>query len=577
MANDFIDRAIEGISNCNIFPYNTETEIDELIQENMYFHERLDRISHENKSLAADLRKSRDDCDRLEQAIEENREIYLLAIEAAKLGIYDTDAKDEDFKVKGNWLSRLGYNPALANDADITWESLIHPEDHDRVMSAFQKEIDGEVDSLAIEYRLRAADGQYRWILESSKVIGKRRNRKTRIVGTHYDITERKLAEEKEREQRAFTDAISESAAVFNSTLELDKVINLILVNVSKVIPNDESDVWLLDKSQKNVHPASRRDMYGRILASSSVIIPLEEIGIFKQISETRMPVYLPKMPQNSCPIPSRNPNCQSLICTPICFGEYLLGYLVLNSLQKNFYTQMQIQRLQIFANQAAIAVRNAQLYSQAKEAAALEERQRLARDMHDVISQTLFSATIKSEALPYLMDSEPPEVVKEDLNELHRLTRGALAEMRTMLMELRPNTIVNTDLGNLLNQMVEGLAGRTTARVDLSTEGVGLLPPDVQTAIFRITQETINNILKHSKADHVQIRFVNKKDGIYLCIEDNGCGFDPACVAVERMGLRIMRERAESINADFELTSQIRKGTKIQLNWKKPQNATIN
>ena len=570
MSNDFIDRAIEGITNYNGLLPENENELNELIQENMELRERLSRFSRENKSLAVDLRKSRDECEKLEQSIEENREIHLLAIEATNLGIYDTDAKDEEFKLKGNWLSRLGYDPGLAGNQDLCWEALIHPEDHDRVMSAFQKEIDGEINSLVIEYRLRAANGQYRWILESSKIIGKCRNKKLRIVGTHLDITERKLAEETEREQRAFTDALSASSSVFNSTLELDKVINLILVNVSKVIPNDESDVWLLDKNRKNVHPASRRNMDGRVLASSSVIFPLEEIDIFQQIVDSRMPVYLPDIQPNYCPIPSRNPTSQSCICTPVSFGEYLLGFLVLTSRKKDFYSPAQIQRLQTFANQAAIAIRNAQLFSQAKEAAALEERQRLARDMHDVISQTLFSASIKSEVLPYLMDTESSEVVKEDLKELNRLTRGALAEMRTMLMELRPNTIVNTDLGNLLTQMVEGLAGRTTARVDLSTEGVGLLPPDVQTAVFRITQETINNILKHSKADSVQIRFVNQQQGIQLSIEDNGCGFDLSKVANERMGLRIMRERAESIHADFEIISQLGAGTKIHLNWMK-------
>jgi Signal transduction histidine kinase len=154
----------------------------------------------------------------------------------------------------------------------------------------------------------------------------------------------------------------------------------------------------------------------------------------------------------------------------------------------------------------------------------------------------------------------------------LHKLTRGALAEMRTMLMELRPNSIVNTDLSNLLRQMVEGLAGRTTAEILLQTEGVGLLPPEVQTAFFRITQEAINNILKHSKADRVTITYKNQKTMAYLCIEDNGCGFDPENVMVERMGVRIMRERAESINALFELTSMQTCGTKIEVNWIKPQ-----
>lgn len=548
-----------------------ENELDGLIQENLDLRTQLDKRAREKKDLADQLRASLNECQKLEQTLKENREIYLLAIEATNLGIYDTEVSDKDYKLKENWLTRLGYDPRLIEDEDQFWETLIHPDDHDRVMTYFQSEVKGDIDSAVLEYRLRAANGEYRWIIESSKTIGTcRENGKLRIVGTHYDITERKLAEEAEREQKIFTDALIASTTVFNSTLNLNKLINLILMNVNKVIPGDDSDIWLLDSSQKNVYPALRKDMDGKVLSSSSVIIPVKEVAIFQEISEKRQSVYLADIQPDTFPIPRRNTRSRSCICTPVIFGSNLLGFLVLNSSKKDFYLPTHIQRAEAFANQAAVAIRNAQLYSQAQEAAALEERQRLARDMHDVISQTLFSATIKAEALPYLMETEPPEEIKKNLQELHRLTRGALAEMRTMLMELRPNTIVNTDLGNLLTQMVEGLAGRTTAKIQLSVEGVGLLPPEVQTAIFRITQESINNILKHSKADSVQITFKNMRNSAMLCVQDNGCGFHPGNVTTERLGLRIMRERADAINASLEITSKPNSGTKILLNWKK-------
>lgn len=527
----------------------------------------------ENARLIKEIGRLQARCQALEKYVTGSREIYLLAIEASNLGIFDTEVRDRDYKLKENWLARLGYDPTLARDEEGIWETLIHPDDKGRVVAEIEKEEKGEIDSLVLEYRIRAADGNYRWILESSKSIGTiRENGKYRLVGTHYDITERKLAEEAQREQRAFADALSETTAVFNRTLNLNEVLSLILENVEKVVPHDDSDIWLIDKKLKRVHPALRKGMDGKVMPASAVIIPVEEIKVFQEIIETRQPVYLPEIQPDTCPIPSRNPNSRSCVCTPVVFGDFLLGFLVLNSSVTNYFTARQIERLQAFSNQAAVAIRNAQLFSQAQEAAALEERQRLAREMHDVISQTLFSATIKAEALPYLIETEPREKIKENLIELHKLTRGALAEMRTMLMELRPNSIVNTDLSNLLRQMVEGLAGRTTAEILLQTEGVGLLPPEVQTAFFRITQEAINNILKHSKADRVTITYKNQKTMAYLCIEDNGCGFDPENVMVERMGVRIMRERAESINALFELTSMQTCGTKIEVNWIKPQ-----
>jgi len=550
---------------------STDSKIDCLIQENFDLHSQLSKKIIENKELANQLRRALDQIRELEQSNSENREIYLLAIEATNLGIYDTKVEDHDFSLKENWLARLGYDPILARDQDITWENLIHPDDHDRVLSTFAQELKGEIDSLVMEYRLRDVNGNYRWIIESSKRIGtSKENGKLRIVGTHYDITARKMAEEAQREQQIFTDALISSTNVFNSTLDLDKLIYLILTYVGRVVPSDDSDVWLIDKKKMNVFPAPRKDMEGNILSTPSVVLPIDDIAIFKEIVHTGKHVYLPDIKPNNFPIPSRNANSRSCLCLPVMFGDYLLGFLVLNSSRKNFYTSTHLQRLQAFVNQAAVAIRNAQLYTQAQEAAALEERQRLARDMHDVISQTLFSATIKAEVLPYLLESEPPEVLKENLRELHRLTRGALAEMRTMLMELRPNTIVNTDFGNLLTQMVEGLAGRTTANIELSANGVGLLPPDVQTAFFRISQESINNILKHSKAKQISIQYINRKEDVTLSINDNGCGFDPAKVPAERMGLRIMRERADSIRAKLYISSQPGKGSKVQILWKK-------
>lgn len=553
-----------------------QSDFEIILQENLDLRNQLTKQTKEFKRLAVQLRQSINQCDRLERSIQESREIYLLAIEAANLGIYDTEINDEDFKLKENWLTRLGYNPTLAHDKDLTWESLIHPDDYERVVTEFQKETTGDTNALSLEYRLRAANGEYRWIIESSKTIGTRRaNGKFRIVGTHFDITERKLAEEAEREQRAFADALSATTAVFNRTLKLDKLVNLILVNVSKVVPNDDSDIWLLDRKSRYVHPAMRKDLDERIIPTPPMRIPVEENRIFWEIFKTRKPVYLNDIQPDNFPIPSRNSNIRSCLCTPVLFNEFLLGFLVVNSSKVNFFTETHIQRLQAFANQAGVAIRNAQLYSQAQEAAALEERQRLARDMHDVISQTLFSATMKAEALPYLLESEPHEKISEDLHELHRLTRGALAEMRTMLMELRPNAIINTDLANLITQMVDGLTGRTSAKIDFFTSGNGLLIPEAQTTYFRITQEAINNILKHSGADKINIVFNNNSDSVHLLIEDNGCGFNPRKISTDHLGLKIMRERAASISATLKIISGPGKGTKILLDWIKSKHGS--
>jgi PAS domain S-box-containing protein len=510
--------------------------------------------------------------------IRENREIYSLAIDVTKLGIYDTNYEDIEQPMKENWLVRLGYNLKEIEDNHKTWLSLIHPDDFDSTVEQFQQAIDGKRNTLSMEYRLKAANGEWRWIIESSKVVDNTcATDRKRIVGTHFDITDRKLAIESERKQRKLAEALISCASIFNSTLDLSKLLNLILLNIFRIVPFDDADIWLIDVDKNIVHPAYKKGKEEYVKPISSVAFRIDEIPVFTKINTSRKPIYISDFKAEKPNIPNRNPNLRSCICSPISFGKYLLGFLVIYSFNSNFYDQQQIEHLQAFTNQAAAAIRNAQLYSTSTEVAALEERQRLAREMHDVISQTLFSASIKAETLPFLLEIDDKEAINNHIIELQKLTRGALAEMRTMLMELRPSTIINTDLSSLLQHMVDGLGGRITAKINFNSKGSGLLPPDVQTAIFRISQEALNNIVKHSKAQLVEITYIKEKRKVILEISDNGCGFQSSRILSEHMGVKIMKERADSVGASFKLSSKPKVGTSIKLTWEELQKGETN
>jgi signal transduction histidine kinase len=189
-------------------------------------------------------------------------------------------------------------------------------------------------------------------------------------------------------------------------------------------------------------------------------------------------------------------------------------------------------------------------------------ERTRLARDLHDAVTQTLFSATLIAEVLPDIWTMSQTEGWKR-LDELRQLTRGALAEMRTLLMELRPSALAEIPLPNLLRQLCESLIGRARLPIELCVEGTRKLPPDLQIGLYRITQEALNNIVKHAKATQATIHLHLNED-VYLLIKDNGCGFDLTAVTPDHLGLRIMCERAEAIGAKFSISSQPGQGTQI-------------
>jgi len=196
---------------------------------------------------------------------------------------------------------------------------------------------------------------------------------------------------------------------------------------------------------------------------------------------------------------------------------------------------------------------------------AVLQERQRLARELHDSVTQTLFAANSIAEALPQLLEKKPARAI-EYSHELVRLTRGATAEMRTLLFELRPDAIVKTHLAILLQQMAIACAGKTDAVLTVTCDEHILLPPETHLACYRVSQEALNNIAKHSDAAQVTLTFHHMDHEFELSIWDNGKGFDLEHVGANHMGLRFMRERAATIRADLYIKSSQQEGTHISL-----------
>ena len=207
-------------------------------------------------------------------------------------------------------------------------------------------------------------------------------------------------------------------------------------------------------------------------------------------------------------------------------------------------------------------------LMERAREEAISAERGRLARELHDAVTQTLFSTTLTAEVLPKIFEKNPDAGLKK-LDELRELTRGALAEMRTLLMELRPDALADAELQDLLQHLTNAFIARARIPIQLHINGDCTLPIDVKIAFYRIAQESLNNISKHADAELVTISLSCQPAGLDLIIDDNGLGFE---INQERgtdhYGLRIMHERAEEINANLEIKSQINQGTRIRLRW---------
>lgn len=257
----------------------------------------------------------------------------------------------------------------------------------------------------------------------------------------------------------------------------------------------------------------------------------------------------------------------RSIMQVPIVVGGQIFGVFSADYMKPHAFTKYEERLLISFAQRAGQAIQNAQLFEQRRELAIVQERQRLARELHDAVTQTLFSASLIAEVLPRLWDRNQ-ELARQQLDEVRLLTRGALAEMRALLLELRPETLVKAKIGDLLGQLGRALTGRTGVSVELKIEDEGAIPGEVRIALYRIAQEALTNIAKHAGASSVEIRFSARDNRVDMEIRDDGRGFNPASIPPGHLGVGIMRERAENIKAQFEIQSEPGHGTELRVTW---------
>ncbi len=256
----------------------------------------------------------------------------------------------------------------------------------------------------------------------------------------------------------------------------------------------------------------------------------------------------------------------RSYLSVPIVVRDEVYGAMSLFYDRRHEFSAEEIDLATTLADQAALAIENARLRVHAERSAAAAERSRLARDLHDAVTQTLFSASLIADVLPRIWEVNP-EAGRQRLDELRELTRGALAEMRTLLLELRPSALTDAEMRELLRQLAESITGRARVPVDLTIEGRCDLPVDVKVALYRIAQESLNNVAKHAGATQAAVR-LQAGDEVTLEIVDDGSGFDLDAVPAESLGLGIMRERAKDIGAELHIDSRVGEGTRVRVRW---------
>jgi signal transduction histidine kinase len=251
----------------------------------------------------------------------------------------------------------------------------------------------------------------------------------------------------------------------------------------------------------------------------------------------------------------------------PLHVGENAIGTLDVHADRVNAFRGDDLLVIQSLGDQIAIAIENLRLYEANRELAVLEERNRLARELHDSVTQSLYSLSLMAAGLRKLMQSGEMGSLDRRLEIMGESTQQALQEMRLLIHELRPPALEQEGLVGALRQRLDAVENRAGVQARLLVDDFVELPKDVEEGLYRIAQEALNNALKHAEASLVDVHLFTAAQAYVLEVRDNGVGFDVKSVSQGAgMGLVNMRERAQSLGADFHINSTVGEGTVVQV-----------
>ena len=465
--------------------------------------------------------------------------------------------------------------------------SFTHPDDRAAAEHSFAQWVRDRVPSVTFENRLVSHSGEVHEMLWTINPHFDAAGNVVIINSIARDITERKQQVQRhaeELEQRVADRtrgllALYEVTAIASQTLNLETALDRSLGRVLVAMRSDAGAIHLLDEAngasggemlRLAVQQGFPPDLVAQLdpvpMGSSlvgRVIVHGEPLIVSDITSDPRMAVASRTAPRTYVGVPMRT-------------GGQAMGVLsVLREVAQAGFSEEEVTLLASLADQVGVLVTSTRLRQLAEQAAVVDERQRLARDLHDSVTQSLFSMTLTAEAARILLERNPARVSAQ-LDRLRELAKGALAEMRSLIYQLRPRTADQAGLVPALRQHIAERQEQDGLKVALRVEGKRRLPPEHEEALFRIVQEGLNNVVKHAQTDRVEVTLRLTDETANLLIEDYGTGFDPLATletgppsirsGASRFGLASMRERAEMLGGSCTIESQPGAGTLVKV-----------
>lgn len=378
-------------------------------------------------------------------------------------------------------------------------------------------------------------------------------------------------AEERKRELATLLNVTRNVA----STLDLEELLRVILEQVRVVAEYDSSSFSLLEGDTLVVHsvdwpqreggkstvPRTRAEGTRIQVARAPKLWDLLKSADPVIIDDVKGDSELARQYWEAAGPDSRR--VRSWLGVPMMSRDKIIGLLSLCKFSPGFFTGQHARLARAIADQATIAIENARLYEQAQQLAAADERQRLARELHDSVSQAIYGISLGARTARTLQDLNPSDAI-EPMEYVISLAEGALAEMRALIFELRPQSLANEGLVAAITRRVEVTAVRYGIAVDWDPPDEPEAPLPVKEAAYRIVQEALHNIVKHSRATRAGVTLKDDQNALSFRVVDNGVGFDPGRPFSGHFGLKSMRERLEGLGGVLKVESRPNSGATI-------------
>ena len=509
----------------------------------------------------------------IEEKLRLSREQYELETDRVPMGAWEYHPDTGAMYLDANLKAILGLEPARLSHTADDWIGRVHPAHRAQVSKALREHLGGRASSYEQKYPVQDGAGRTRWVLARGATAYDGNGRARRLSGIVADITALKQAEDRLRRRDIIQEAINYATQQLLFSRRLEETLPEVLAHLGRAVDFDRAYVLQNRATDDGRLWADARWLWRREEAADDpALAPFAYRACARWSAELGGGRAVQGYARDFLPAEAafcRARGIVSLVWVPIFSEGQWWGVLGFDTTGREaLCLDAEVDALRGAAGILGAIFARQRIQEAEQEQRVQEERQRLARDLHDAISQTLWTASIISDVLPTLWKQDR-ERARVDLEKLRRLNRGALAEMRMLLLEMRPAALVEADLVDLLHKLAESTMSRKRLDVTVTVEAPAVCPPDVKIALYRIAQEALNNVVRHARAACAQVTLRQGTGGLTLTISDDGRGFDPAADPADHLGLTFMAERARDIGATLELRSRPGAGATVTISWR--------